>query len=83
VVDVLTPIVFLDHLNVGVFRQTLFADGGKVGGLPARPIKILLDLGRHCEIQQLCAGSFAECLSVLVDRGLRGVVKKVDAKMSE
>jgi hypothetical protein len=40
-------VVILQHLNVGVIWETVLADRGEVGGLPAGAVEILLDLRRH------------------------------------
>jgi len=45
--------IFLQHLDVGILRQAIFADRREIRRLPARAIKILLDLGRHIEFQDL------------------------------
>lgn len=37
-------VVFLDHLHVGVFGETVFADGWEVGGLPTGAVEVVLDL---------------------------------------
>jgi hypothetical protein len=42
-------IIRLDHLNVWIVGETVFADGGEVGGLPTGTVEILLDLRRHFE----------------------------------
>lgn len=42
-------IICLDHLNVWIVWETVFADRGEVGGLPTRAVEILLDLRRHFE----------------------------------
>ncbi len=45
-----SPIVFLQHLNVGVVGQAVFAAGREVCGFPPRTVEILFDLRwRHDE----------------------------------
>jgi hypothetical protein len=39
--------VFLEHLDVWVFRQAVLTDGWEVGGLPPRPVEVLLNLRGH------------------------------------
>ena len=43
-------VVGLDHLNIGIVRETVLADGREVGRLPARAVQILLNLWRHVEL---------------------------------
>lgn len=44
-------IIRLDHLNVWIVGETVFADRGEVGGLPTGAVEILLDLRGHVERQ--------------------------------
>lgn len=46
--------VLLDHLNEGVIGETIFADGGKIGGFPTGTIEILFDLRGHFDGRVLC-----------------------------
>ena len=39
--------VLLEHLDVGVFWETVFAGAGKVGCFPAGAVEVLLDLRWH------------------------------------
>lgn len=40
-------VVLFYHLYVGVLGETVFANGGEVGGFPAGAVQVLLDLGGH------------------------------------
>ena len=42
-----SSIILLQHLHVGVLRQTSLTHGWEIGCLPARAIQVLLDLRRH------------------------------------
>lgn len=44
-----SAMVFLEHLDIWIVRQTFFAYRREIGRLPAGSIQILLDLGRHVE----------------------------------
>lgn len=46
-----SSIVLLQHLYVWVVGQASLADGREVGGFPAGPVEVLLDLRGHRRIQ--------------------------------
>lgn len=58
-------VVILQHLNVGVIRETVLADRGEVGCFPTGAVEILLDLRRHdacvLELEQQCLVSLVSC----------------------
>lgn len=43
----LSPEILLEHLDIWVLGKAVFADGRKVGRLPAGPVEIVFDLWRH------------------------------------
>jgi hypothetical protein len=65
-------VVILQHLDVGVVREAVLADGGEVGRLPTGAVEVLLDLRRHgagCGVQKLWHSSDSSRLCRLVQYG--------------
>lgn len=69
--------VVLQHLDIRVVGETVLADGGEIGRLPAGAVQVLLDLRRHSgNVQrlQLCNG-FLSCRAMLEGREESGALE--------